>query len=252
MPAQFIRGAGYLIRGIGLMQKPGVRRFTAAPLGINILLFSALIYFGAEAFGRLIDRWVPDSVAWLQWLLWPLFALAALAVVFYLFILAANLVAAPFNGFLSEAVERRLIGPPGKSLPAESRPGIGRLIREAGASLIREMRKMLYYITRAIPLLVLFFIPVVNVAAPFLWIVFTAWMLALEFLSFPMENHGLDFHRQREALRRRPGLALGFGAAALLLTLIPVVNFLAMPAAVAGATAMWVEEYSRTADPNAS
>ena len=39
---------------------------------------------------------------------------------------------------------------------------------------------------------------------------------------------------------QRP-LALGFGLAALCMTLIPVVNFIAMPAAVAGATALWIE-----------
>jgi len=43
-------------------------------------------------------------------------------------------------------------------------------------------------------------------------------------------------------LRRRRLLSIGFGAAAASLTMIPVVNFIAMPAAVAGATAMWVRE----------
>ena len=46
-------------------------------------------------------------------------------------------------------------------------------------------------------------------------------------------------------LREKRLLALGFGAATLLMTLIPFVNFLVMPAAVAGATAMWVHEWRR-------
>jgi CysZ protein len=37
-------------------------------------------------------------------------------------------------------------------------------------------------------------------------------------------------------------VAFGFGGAALVLTLIPVVNFIAVPTAVAGATALWVGE----------
>ncbi len=40
-------------------------------------------------------------------------------------------------------------------------------------------------------------------------------------------------------------MVMGFGGATLFLTLIPVVNFLAMPTAVAGATVMWAEEFDK-------
>jgi CysZ protein len=66
-------------------------------------------------------------------------------------------------------------------------------------------------------------------------------MLAVEYLDYPMGNHGLSFSEQRRRLRRRPMLSLSFGAGVLLLMLIPGLNFLAMPAAVAGATALWVD-----------
>jgi CysZ protein len=35
---------------------------------------------------------------------------------------------------------------------------------------------------------------------------------------------------------------MGFGGATLVGTMIPIVNFIVMPAAVAGATALWVGE----------
>jgi CysZ protein len=37
-------------------------------------------------------------------------------------------------------------------------------------------------------------------------------------------------------------LSYGFGGSSLLMTMIPFLNFLAMPVSVAGATAMWVGE----------
>jgi CysZ protein len=58
-----------------------------------------------------------------------------------------------------------------------------------------------------------------------------------------MANHLLHFAEQRKRLRSRRMLAYGFGGGSLLMTMIPVVNFLAMPASVAGATAMWVGEF---------
>jgi CysZ protein len=115
-------------------------------------------------------------------------------------------------------------------------------VRGAGAALISEGRKVVYYLFRAIPLLVLAWIPVVNLAVPVLWLALNAWMLALEYADYPMGNHGIEFAEQRARLRTRPLVAFGFGGAALVVTLIPVVNFIAVPTAVAGATALWVGE----------
>jgi CysZ protein len=57
-----------------------------------------------------------------------------------------------------------------------------------------------------------------------------------------MGNHGLKFREMRRRLGQQRGLSLGFGASATLLSMIPLVNFILMPSAVAGATAMWVRE----------
>ena len=84
----------------------------------------------------------------------------------------------------------------------------------------------------------------INLAAPVLWFLYTAWILVLEYSDYPMGNHGLKFREMRARLRKRRVLGLGFGAATAGLTMIPVLNFIAMPSAVAGATAMWVGELS--------
>jgi CysZ protein len=91
------------------------------------------------------------------------------------------------------------------------------------------------------------FVPAVNVAAPVLWVISTSWMLALEYADYPLGNRGLNLQAQRGLVRQHWLLALGFGGMTLLLTLIPVLNFLAMPAAVIGATLMWSQELSGSA-----
>jgi CysZ protein len=77
--------------------------------------------------------------------------------------------------------------------------------------------------------------------APFVWLAFTAWMLAFEYADAPMANHDLTFRDERRLLAQNRFLALGFGGAVLLMTSVPVLNFFVMPVGVAGATAMWVE-----------
>jgi CysZ protein len=66
-------------------------------------------------------------------------------------------------------------------------------------------------------------------------------MLALEYAAYPMENHRLYFSEVRMHLKKQKSLTLGFGAAVMIASTIPVVNFIAMPAAVAGATCIWVD-----------
>jgi CysZ protein len=239
-----IKGVDYLREGLRLMRQPGLRRYVAIPLLISTTVFSVAIVVGIHWLEILLDwllGWLPAWLDWLRYLLWPLFALTGILLVFYTFSLLTNLIAAPFNGLLAEAVERHLTG---RSL--EDMGGWKAVIMDIIPSLLSELRKLLYFLLRAIPLGLLFLIPGVNLAAPFLWGLFSAWMLSIEYADYPMGNHQLHFSEQRKRLRRRRLLALGFGGGSLLLTMIPVVNFIAMPASVAGATALWVRELKTT------
>ncbi|MFZ1643269.1 MAG: sulfate transporter CysZ [Candidatus Contendobacter sp.] len=240
MSNSFTRGAGYVLTGLRWLPKAGLRGFVALPLLINTLLFSAGIWWSAGQFERLdqaMRGWLPEWLAWLHWLLWPLFILTALVVIFYTFSLVANVIAAPFNSLLAERV-KKMVAPPSSAPRPPSAPNW----RDLLFSPLAELRKLLYFVAWAIPLVVLSFVPAANVAAPALWVVSTSWMLALEYADYPLGNRGLDFRAQRRLLRRHWPLTLGFGGMTLLLTLIPGLNFLAMPAAVIGATLMWNQE----------
>lgn len=234
-----LTGARYLLTGIGLIFRPGLRRFVIVPVLVNTLIFAGAIAYGVTEFADLVawlQTLIPGWLEWLTWLLWPLFILALLALVFFTFGLLANLIASPFNGLLAEAVERHLTG----QAPGDG--GLAEVLRDLLPTLVDEVRKLGYAIFSAVPFLILFLIPGINVFAPLLWLLYTAWVLAVQYADFPMGNHGLKFRAQRARLRQRPFLALGFGAATSALTSVPVVNFFVMPSAVAGATALWVRE----------
>jgi CysZ protein len=234
-----MRGASYLITGLGWLGRPRLRGFVIVPLLINTVIFGGAIWWGSRKLDDLsnwLASYLPDWLNWLTWLLWPLFVAAALLVAFYAFTVVANVIASPFNGLLSERVEAL-------ARPGRARPETGPLWKEIAAAPLVELKKLSYFIGWAIPLLILFVIPGVNAAAPLIWLAFSAWMLALQYVDYPMGNHGIRFKEQRRLLAEQRTLALGFGAAVLFITLIPVVNFLAMPASVIGATLLWVEEY---------
>jgi len=109
-------------------------------------------------------------------------------------------------------------------------------------SVLSQLRKLVYILLWSVGLLLISLIPVINFVAPFLWVIFGSWLLSLEYLDYPMGNHELDFKHEKQILAARKGLALGFGGSVMALTSIPLLNFIVMPVAVAGATILWVEQ----------
>jgi CysZ protein len=222
--------------GMCLIFKPGLRRYVAVPFLINLVVFSTMIWFGAGLFESLLDRWLPEEswLSYFRWILWPLFALAFTLIVFYTFTIIANLIGAPFNDMLAAKAELMLTG----QKPDE---GADSLFAAVGPAVKSELQKLAYFLPRAFLLLVLFLIPGVNALAPLAWGLFSAWSLALEYTEYPFGNNGIRFGDQRELMKNRRLTSLAFGSGVMILMLIPGLNFFAMPAAVAGATALWVD-----------
>ena len=241
MVSDFIAGIGFTTRGFGLINQPGIRRYVIIPLLINIVLFSAGVWYLASEFQALMDSMLPDWLDWARWILWPLFAVTISIAVFYTFTVVANFISAPFNALLAEKLEMKLTGQ-----PLDGEFNFQALMKTVKDAMISELKKTGYLILWLIPLLILFLIPVVNLLAPFAWAAFGAWMLAIEYADYPMGNHGMIFSDERRLLAHERGLAFGFGGSIMVMTLIPVLNFLAMPVGVAGATAMWVDRLKAT------
>lgn len=227
-----------------------LRVFVIAPILVNILVIGLLLWLIGSQWSDLLDL-LPeqfDLPGWLQWLeavmdvvealLWLMGVALAVLVFCYSFTLLANLIGGPFNGLLSARVERFEIG---------DEPDSGmNMMQEAGDAVVGEFRLWSYYAKNALLLLlvtaVLFFIPLINGIIPILWFAFGAFMLSFEYMDNPMGNRGMPFRDKIAHLQQRRWLYLGFGSAVTLVTMIPVINLIIMPAAVAGATVLWIEQ----------
>ena len=224
-------------QGLSLIFARGLRRFVVIPLALNILIFALLAYFAGLYFEQFMDRWLPthDWLEFLRWLLWLLFAIVYALAVFYGFTLIANLIASPFNGVLAARIEEKLTG----RRPADADDS---LLQAIGPAIGGEIGKILYFLSRALPLMILFLIPGLNVLVGMAWVLFGFWFLAVEYADYPMGNHALRPRNQRDRLRRKRFKSLGFGAGVTVMMLVPGLQFAAMPAAVAGATRLWIDD----------
>jgi CysZ protein len=212
------------------------------PLLINAILFSGLGYYSLSEFGSLLDWILPHWLDWLRWLLWPIFAVILLIGEFYLLSLLANLIASPFNALLAARLGTQLRN---NSMPTASTTGVGINVMENVAD---EIRKLRYQALWALPLLILSFIPPINLIAPFAWFIYGAWMMAIEYLDYPLGEAGLSFPAQKRLLKQDRTAVFGFGAVVLLLSAIPLLNFVMIPVAVAGACRFWSERLSGLSD----
>jgi len=173
-------------------------------------------------------------------------ALLSLAALFFGFTAVANIIGAPFNGALSEAVERRLAG----SGPPEQ--PMARMLATLPRVLMNETGKVIYFafigvLAWLLPIALTALIPAVNVLGGIVAMVlsglFLAWMHAVEYIDYPMANRLIKFKSVRKTVRGRRWLAITFGASVLLVMAVPIVNLFAMPAAVAGATKLWHDHF---------
>ena len=226
-------GIRYFFAGFKLILKPGIKRFVAIPLAINICVFAIGFWLGFSWFDQFLAKVLPSWLAWAEYILLPLFAISYFLIVFYLFALLANIIAAPFNGLLAERVEQHLRG----SNINNSNSTFKQIISEAPRAIASEIYKLSYFLLRALPLVILFLIPGVNIAAPILWFMFSAWMLSIEYLDYPLGNHNIVFKQTRILVKTHRVKCLSFGSLVSVFTMMPIINFIVMPVAVAGATA---------------
>ncbi len=240
--AGFARGFSYPMRAAKfLLKKPGLLRYLAIPLSINVLIFSLSVYFGLDMFEGLLETYAPSTEVWyglvLYYIAWTVAMLLTAVVVFFSFTVVGNLIASPFNELLSERCEELRSG----ALP-EQHFTLGRFWKEARNALMVECKKLSVFILIMLLLLAINLIPGIGsmiyaVLAP----IFTLFFLVIEYLAFVLMRKQLSFAEQRRYITKRPVMMLGFGVGIFCVLAIPLVQFFCIPLAVVGATLLWCD-----------
>ncbi len=225
----------------------GLRRYTWLPALVSFLIIAAglMVTFGyIDELIAWVTARLPGWLDFLSLVLTPLLYLFGILVGAWLFGFLAALIASPFLGDLSLAVERIEFagGPP-------EPPGFW---HGALGAIGRELRKLGYHLPRLLAAFLLTLVPVINIVAPLIWFAFGAWAMAVEFCDYPTENRGRPFQDTVALLKRHRGAAFGYGACATVAFAIPLVNFLFVPVAVAGGTILWRRLEGRDHPPRAA
>jgi CysZ protein len=235
--SQFKEGFSFGYSGVRLIFQRDMLRWVLVPFCLSVIICGAgLLAIGLFLYEQ-IDHYLGLWPSYFRnFILWFLICTLSSSISFLLFALS-NLLAAPFNSQLSAAVEYKL----GNS-NSSGNMGLMKSIKVGLASMGAEIRKLSCFLKIGLPLLILTLIPGPSLFAPIAWVWFGSWMLSLEYIDYPLSNHGRDFPESKNYAARERGLTLGLGFALTIITLIPLVNCVAMPAGVAAGTNFYVQK----------
>ena len=232
-----LAGAGDVLRGIGLfLGTPGVRLLGILPVLLAALLVLVLLgllvaYLDqlADALTPFADRWDQSSRTLVRVGAGLALLLGSTAVLVVSFTVIAQIIGQPVYERISDRIEHQL-GP----VPAGADAPWWRSFPRAS---LESALLLALTLACTAPLFVLGLFPVLGqTVVPVLQALVTGFFLAVELLAIPLERRGLRLAGRLRFVWRHRAQTLGFGVTAFLLFLVPLMNVLAMPGAVVGAT----------------
>ncbi len=232
-PLYILRGAMFLWRNTVLW------KYAAAPLAISFLIFGlsyVLLYY---LFHDMLHGLMGQQWYWqvLYYLIIVVVAILLVAVFFFIFRAVASAIAAPFNDLLSEKTEQLVTG-----VYRETPFSVILVFKDASRSIVHSFKILGIYLGLLIFLLFLLLIP--GLGYPFYtaaMIFLSSYMLAYEYIGYPLDRRRLTFRDKRAFLRAHLRSSIGFGIGNFAVGCVPVLNLLMIPAAVVGGTLLYLK-----------
>lgn len=234
----FVKGFLFIPKGASfLLRQRSLWKGVAAPLLINVVGFSASLYFSfsylAGFAGRLIEQqgWFWTALGFLAKLL--AFS-ASLVLAIVAFIVVGALLSGPFNDWLG-VKSLRLLGQPA---PAE-KTTLARNLIVVLRGLKEALKEVFYFLVIAAGLFVLGWIPVIGLLAPVIGIPFLWYSLVFETVTPCLSERELSFREKRAILAGNRPAVFGFGCGCFLMLLVPLLGFFLLPVGVVGGALLY-------------
>lgn len=239
----FIKGMSYLLLGITHLPTQGLKRFVILPIIFNLFVFIGLfylIYHYLFPFSNYYHNQLPTWLNFVSGIFTFFFVIS-----FFLFFLATftllfNLLSAPFNGLLAERAQYLLRNQLTPELT---------FTQITVRTIKRQIQFISYFLPRFLGMCFLFFIPFIHFFYPFLWFIFNAWMLSMQYQDYAMDNNLVDFKTMKSLMKQNKDESLGFGLLINFISFIPILNIITMPAGVIGGVLMFCDRHSQKLPP---
>ncbi len=238
---------GLFVEGIKLALSKECRLFIIIPILINTIVLITGAYAAYTGINSLLSVYLdalPEFLSFLSAVIAIVLWLSLGFAFVYFFTAAATIIASPFYGLLAEKVELITSGTAG------SDDGIVDLVKDLPRIFLREVKKQLFYLPRALLCLILFLIPFINILAAPAFILLSGYMAAVQYSDYAFDNHKVPFNTMRKTLGNSLLSTFIFGIAVSFLITVPVLNLLIPPCAVCTGTLYYARLRQISSDPN--
>ncbi len=225
----FVAGGRFFFAGLGmLIRHPALLGLSLVPIAATVAMLAALAIGGGLLVGWFLSTWLlsplfGESFAEeLRPYLQVVSALFGVLLGYFLYLPLARVLLAPF----AEAISRKAhqLGTGGAYAGGQN---AWRAMLDGGKM------AALHLLVGGASILLGLALPPVGVPVGVLIAVI---LCSLDLLDVPLSARGRPFGEKLRVVFRNKPLALGFGVAAYVMLLIPIVNLLALPVGVIGAT----------------
>ena len=240
MIKNIISGIKAYFGAFGLISKLKLWKYFAIPMLISFI--TAIIVFGSaytlsDTIGAFISKiwiwdWGKETFLTISSFIGGLIVLVIGLILFKHIIMALS---APFMSPVSEKIEAHFTGQPAHShRDTTFTQQLWRGIRINGRNLLMEL-------LLTIPILLLKFIPIVNIFSTILLFLVQAYYAGFGNMDYTLERH-YKYKESVQFVHRNRGLAIGNGIVFILFLLIPVIGvILVLPLSVTAASTKTVE-----------
>ncbi|MCB0279421.1 MAG: EI24 domain-containing protein [Calditrichaeota bacterium] len=240
---EFTNGFLYTYKAIQiLIQRPKLIGYTIIPVIITFFSFIFSIWLGGswllnritELFGVQTDETIWATVLTI---ISAVFIFSLLLIgAGYLFVSVSKLFSAPFNDLLSEKVE--IAYNPDYKEPENA---LLHLIKTLIPSLIEELKKIILIISGFLLLYAVYLLPVIQVLAPVLIIIYSVAVISIDFVDYSMARRQFSIREKIVFFKTNKLTMLGFGTAVFLLLFIPFTTLFVIQIAVIGGTLLFID-----------
>jgi CysZ protein len=214
-------GVRFFFAGLRMLfRHPALLGLSLIPILLTVVLLLGLAFGVAWLVGQMVSDALGESLRVFAQAL--IFVLALLAG-YFLYLPVARVLLAPF----SEALSRKAHAINTGAAIRQSDLGWARAMWEGLKLVVLQLVIAIFVLA-----LGLLFPPV---GAP-IGIAVAVFLCGLDFFDIPLSTRGLRLRKKLGLIWRNKSLALGFGLAAYLTLLIPVINLFSLPVGVIGAT----------------
>lgn len=238
----FIFGFFYPFRCVKLFSKyPKLILYSIVPVIINLIIYGTIFFYTysyvtGKAAGIIESNEFHNLLFVIMNIIMKTISfLLVLLICYFAFVIFGGIVAAPFNEKISALIEEKEY-----FQKAENDRGA---LEEALISIREELKKILFYIAVMIPVLLINFIPMIgNTVSLVTGSIFSFYYNSLDYMDYPLSRRLVSFRDKLRITGSEKTLTAGFGAAAFILTFLPVINVLFNPLLVAAGTSLFYKK----------